>query len=71
MPRFFRKALVLLTAIVLVTGLLVTCVSNRFEQFVDTPLVLNFIETTDVHGAIFPYDFITGRPMTASMAPQL
>ena len=68
MPRFFRKALVLLTAIVLVTGLLVTCVSNRFEQFVDTPLVLNFIETTDVHGAIFPYDFITGRPMTASMA---
>jgi 2',3'-cyclic-nucleotide 2'-phosphodiesterase / 3'-nucleotidase len=31
-------------------------------------VVLKFIETTDLHGAVFPYNFITDRATTASLA---
>ncbi len=31
-------------------------------------VVLRIIETSDVHGAIFPYDFINDRPMQGSLA---
>src|SRR5512142_1417025 len=32
------------------------------------PVVLKIIETTDVHGSIFPYDFINDKPMSTSLA---
>ncbi len=32
------------------------------------PVVLKFIETTDVHGSIFPYNFITDKAMDGSLA---
>jgi 2',3'-cyclic-nucleotide 2'-phosphodiesterase/3'-nucleotidase len=32
------------------------------------PVVLKIIETTDVHGSIFPYDFITDQPVDTSLA---
>jgi 2',3'-cyclic-nucleotide 2'-phosphodiesterase / 3'-nucleotidase len=31
-------------------------------------VVIKFIETSDVHGSIFPYDFINKRPESASLA---
>jgi 2',3'-cyclic-nucleotide 2'-phosphodiesterase / 3'-nucleotidase len=31
-------------------------------------ITLSFIETTDVHGAIFPFNFIKGTPMGSSLA---
>ena len=32
------------------------------------PFTLKLVETTDVHGAIFPYDFIEDRPAATSLA---
>lgn len=61
------KTLKALITITMVISLLVSCASNKFEQFAEKPLVLNFIETTDVHGSIFPNDFITGKTLDASM----
>lgn len=68
MFRFRRKGLVVLTALLLTVSLLFSCASNKFDKFVEEPLLLSFIGTTDVHGAIFPYNFITGQPMATSMA---
>jgi 2',3'-cyclic-nucleotide 2'-phosphodiesterase/3'-nucleotidase len=31
-------------------------------------VTLTFIETSDIHGAIFPYNFITAKPMATSLA---
>ena len=42
--------------------------AHKFDKFAESPLTITFIETTDIHGAIFPYDFITGRPLDTSMA---
>ncbi len=36
--------------------------------FVKQPLNLTFIETTDIHGSIFPYNFITAKPAATSLA---
>lgn len=34
----------------------------------DRTVTLRLLETTDVHGALFPYDFIARRPMDGSLA---
>lgn len=31
-------------------------------------LTLTFIETSDIHGAIYPYDFVNARPLATSLA---
>ena len=31
-------------------------------------VTIKLIETTDVHGSFFPYDFITRKPKSGSMA---
>lgn len=31
-------------------------------------VTLTFIETSDIHGAIYPYDFVNAKPMAASLA---
>ena len=56
-----------LVTTVMVISLLVSCASNKFDQFAEKPLVLNFIETSDIHGSIFPLNFITGQQVDASM----
>jgi 2',3'-cyclic-nucleotide 2'-phosphodiesterase/3'-nucleotidase len=32
------------------------------------PIVLTFLETSDIHGSIFPYNFITAKPAATSLA---
>jgi 2',3'-cyclic-nucleotide 2'-phosphodiesterase/3'-nucleotidase len=32
------------------------------------PVVLKIVETTDIHGSIFPYNFITDKPVDGSLA---
>ncbi|TFG62638.1 MAG: bifunctional metallophosphatase/5'-nucleotidase [Spirochaetales bacterium] len=32
------------------------------------PVTLKFIETTDIHGSLYPYNFITDKPVGASLA---
>ncbi|MFZ3110765.1 MAG: hypothetical protein WA234_08795, partial [Rectinemataceae bacterium] len=31
-------------------------------------VTLTFIETSDIHGAIYPYDFVNAKPMATSLA---
>ena len=34
----------------------------------DKTITLHIVETTDVHGAFFPYNFITRKPKAGSLA---
>jgi len=63
-----KRVLRAFIAIALVAILALGSCATKFNQFVDQPLKLTFIETSDIHGAIFPYDFITGKPLATSMA---
>ncbi len=62
--RLIISLLALAAALMLVFG---ACVSTT-KTTQEGPIELVFIETSDVHGAIFPYNFITGKPMDSSMA---
>jgi len=39
-----------------------------FAQPAAKSVALTFIETTDVHGSIYPYDFVTAKPTATSLA---
>lgn len=39
-----------------------------FSKYEETPLVLTFIETSDIHGAIYPYDFVNAKPLATSLS---
>ena len=66
MRKSARTIIAALAALAIVFAL-GSCASP-FEKFAETPLKITFIETTDIHGAIFPYNFITGKEMDTSMA---
>jgi len=56
--------------IVIALTLLLTlgCASSPNDKFADKPLTLTFVETSDIHGSIFPYNFITAQPAKTSLA---
>ena len=54
-----RIALLICIAMISVTA---------FAQPVVKSVALTFIETTDVHGSIYPYDFVTAKPTATSLA---
>ncbi|MBP7263168.1 MAG: bifunctional metallophosphatase/5'-nucleotidase [Spirochaetia bacterium] len=66
MRKFIRGAYAILASALIIVAF-ASC-AHPFEKFAETPLKLTFIETTDIHGSIFPYNFITGKPMDTSMA---
>jgi len=49
-----RKRIMLGFALVAILLAAVSCASP-FEKYAEEPLVITFIETTDVHGSVFPY----------------
>lgn len=59
-----------LTALIVALAIAFTLGScaHKFDKFAESPLTVTIIQTTDIHGAIFPYDFITGKPLDTSMA---
>ena len=59
MRKSARTIIAALAALAIVFAL-GSCASP-YEKFAETPLKITFIETTDIHGAIFPYNFITGK----------
>jgi 5''-nucleotidase/2'',3''-cyclic phosphodiesterase and related esterases len=59
----FAAALVLALSFVATAALSAESAKAKPET-----LTLSFIETTDVHGAIFPYNFIKAQPMKNSVA---
>jgi 2',3'-cyclic-nucleotide 2'-phosphodiesterase/3'-nucleotidase len=66
MRKVTRIALALLATLAIVLSF-ASC-AHPFDKFSETPLRITFMETSDVHGAIFPYNFITGTPLETSMA---
>ena len=59
---------VLLVTLAIMLAISAASCAHRFDQFAEEPLRLTFMETSDIHGAIFPFNFITGKPMDTSMA---
>jgi 2',3'-cyclic-nucleotide 2'-phosphodiesterase/3'-nucleotidase len=57
-----------LTRFWLLPFLLVFCGTSLFAVTKPRQMTLKIIETTDVHGSIFPYDFIDGKTTTQSLA---
>ncbi len=59
-----------LIAVVILAITLAACVSgpNPKAMYSDKPLVLTIIETTDLHGAYFPYDFKTDKPKATNLS---
>ncbi|MGB4572731.1 MAG: 5'-nucleotidase C-terminal domain-containing protein [Rectinemataceae bacterium] len=39
-----------------------------WSQYEETPLVLTFVETSDIHGAIYNYDFVNAKPLATSLS---
>lgn len=52
--------------LILITALLCTTVMTQAQS--SSTVTLHLIETSDVHGAFFPYDFIERHPMAGTMA---
>ena len=47
---------------------LTSCVTGPAAQYAKEPFVLTIMETTDTHGAFFPYDFKTDKPKATNLA---
>jgi len=62
--QWFAKCMIITLAIVFTLG---SCSSIGSKHSTE-PITITFIETSDIHGAIFPYDFITGNELPTSMA---
>jgi 2',3'-cyclic-nucleotide 2'-phosphodiesterase/3'-nucleotidase len=56
-----------LAAIVMACALILGCASPN-AKYETTPLTLTFMETSDIHGSIFPYNFITAKAAPTSLA---
>jgi 2',3'-cyclic-nucleotide 2'-phosphodiesterase/3'-nucleotidase len=67
-----RKAIarlgVLAALVVLGSALVLGCATSPNEKYAEKPLTLTFMETSDIHGSIFPYNFITAQPAKTSLA---
>jgi len=53
---------------VLVVCIALLSLSVFAQNTTSKSVALTFIETSDIHGAIYPYDFVNARPMTTSLA---
>lgn len=55
----------MLIALVAAAGL---CASPKMDKYAEKPLVIKVVETSDLHGSLFPYDFKTDKPKETSLA---
>ena len=62
------KRVALIAALAVVAMAFVFGAPDPRSAFVKQPLNLSFVETTDIHGSIFPYNFITAKPAPTSLA---
>lgn len=49
-------------------GILIISLLISISSFSQKNITIKILETSDVHGAIFPYDFIRNQPMESSLA---
>ena len=52
---------------ILFTALCLTFLTTQSVMSQTKTVSLQFVETSDVHGCFFPYNFVTGKPMDGSM----
>jgi 2',3'-cyclic-nucleotide 2'-phosphodiesterase/3'-nucleotidase len=58
----------LLVFSLVLTVLFTAFVSSAGNKYTKTPFVLTIVETTDTHGAFFPYDFKADKPKATCLA---
>ncbi len=63
-----RKYLLPLIAIVILAFTAAGCISGPKAIYSEKPLVITIIETSDTHGAYFPYDFKTDKPKATNLS---
>jgi 2',3'-cyclic-nucleotide 2'-phosphodiesterase/3'-nucleotidase len=68
MKRFHKQITFAFSLGLLVLGLGFSLGAQNLAQYADKPLVLNVVETSDLHGALFPYDFKTDKPKDTSLS---
>ncbi|MGE0078259.1 MAG: bifunctional UDP-sugar hydrolase/5'-nucleotidase [Bacteroidales bacterium] len=51
-----------------IIGIQLICVLLAVSVYSQKNITIKILETSDVHGAIFPYDFIRNKPMETSLA---
>jgi len=59
-------ALVLATLSLVIFAL--GCATDPNTRFIDQPISITFIETSDINGAIIPYDYANAMPLKSSLA---
>jgi 2',3'-cyclic-nucleotide 2'-phosphodiesterase/3'-nucleotidase len=62
------KAGRIVLALMLVIGFVAVGCASPNDKYAENPLTLTFMETSDIHGSIFPYNFITAKPAATSLA---
>lgn len=67
MRKNLARRIALAAVVILAAAFVVGCASP-FDKYADKPLNLTFLETSDIHGSIFPYNFITAKPAPTSLA---
>lgn len=57
-----------LFSVLMAVALVTTIWAGPLDKYADTPLTLTVVETSDLHGALFPYDFKTDKVKDTSLA---
>jgi 2',3'-cyclic-nucleotide 2'-phosphodiesterase/3'-nucleotidase len=63
-----RGRLAAFALVVFAAALTLGCASSPNGKIDRKPITLTFMETSDIHGSIFPYNFITAKPAPTSLA---
>jgi 2',3'-cyclic-nucleotide 2'-phosphodiesterase/3'-nucleotidase len=63
-----RGRLAAFALVVFAAALTLGCASSPNGRIDRKPITLTFMETSDIHGSIFPYNFITAKPAPTSLA---
>lgn len=63
-----RYKIVFSILIILLFFAALSFMSDSKTNYTEKPFQLVFIETSDIHGSIFPYDFINDKPVSTSLA---
>ncbi len=63
-----KRLLALTMAVFLVALAPIAMAQGAASAYADKPFVLTIVETSDTHGAFFPYDFKTDKPKATNLA---
>jgi 2',3'-cyclic-nucleotide 2'-phosphodiesterase/3'-nucleotidase len=68
MKRIAKRIALVLCLVMLAMPVFAQTGTLDKTKYETTPLELTFIETSDIHGSIYPYDFVNAKPTATSLA---